>query len=367
MAHDLNNVLGVVIAFAELLIDKVDESSPLRRYVRHIMDNSDRAAAIVDDMLTMARRGVQTEKVFNLNTTITEYHNSAEYQRLLTGHPHVRVDIHLDPELLNIQGSPIHLNKTIVNLVTNGMEAMPQGGRLTITTCNRYLDLPVHGYDEVKEGDYVVLSIADTGEGISEHDLKHIFEPFYTKKTMGKKSGTGLGLSVVWGTVKDHNGYIDVRSEVGEGSAFTLYFPVTRKETEKQKGVIPVNEYMGNGELILVIDDVYGQRELATQMLIKLNYQAESVSSGEEAIEYVKTKKPDLLVLDMIMEPGIDGLQTYMKILAIHPKQKAIIVSGFAETDKVKIVQQLGAGAFIKKPYVSEKLGLAVREALKRI
>jgi PAS domain S-box-containing protein len=365
VAHDLNNVLGVVIAFSELLLDKIDETSPLRSYVKHIMDNSDRAAAIVDDLLTMTRRGVQTEKVFNLNATLIDYQKTPEYQRLLMLHPHVRVETRLDPELLNIQGSPVHLTKTIMNLVTNGLEAMPNGGCLTITTVNQYLDRPVPGYDEAKEGDYVVLSVSDTGEGIPVDDMKRIFEPFYTKKSMGK-SGTGLGLSVVWGTVKDHNGYIDVQSEVDKGSTFILYFPVTREEIAKQAGAVPVSEYMGKGELILVVDDVFGQRELATQMLVKLNYNVESVSSGEDAVAYVKSRKPDLLVLDMIMDPGLDGLETYRRIIEIHPQQKAIIVSGFSETDKVKRVQELGAGAFVKKPYASERLGVAVRGILER-
>jgi PAS domain S-box-containing protein len=365
VAHDLNNVLGVVIAFAEILTDKIDTSSPLRTYVKHIMDNSERAAAIVDDLLTMARRGVQKEMVFNLNAVIKEYLDSPEYQRLLALHPHTQTEAHLDPELLNIQGSPVHLGKTIMNLVNNGLEAMSQDGRLTVTTQNQYLDHPVQGYDEVKEGDYVVLSITDTGEGIPASDLKRIFEPFYTKKAMGK-SGTGLGLSVVWGAVKDHKGYIDIESKVGRGSTFRLYFPVTRESLPESESAVPISSYMGNRELILIVDDVYGQRELATQMLMKLNYQVDSVDSGEEAVEYVKKKKPDLVVLDMIMNPGIDGLQTYSKILAINPDQKAIIVSGFAETEKVKLVQELGAGAFVKKPYMSQKLGIAVRQELNR-
>jgi PAS domain S-box-containing protein len=366
VAHDLNNVLGVVVAFAELLLDKIGESSPLRSYVKHIMDNSDRAAAIVDDLLTLARRGVQTEKVFNLNAIVEDYLQTPDYQKLLTHHHSVYVEVNLDRELLNIKGSPIHLTKSIMNLVTNGMEAMPQGGCLTITTFNQYLDRPFQGMDEIREGDYVVLSVSDKGEGISKDETKKIFEPFYTTKSMGK-SGTGLGLSVVWGMVKDHNGYIDVQSKVGEGSTFTLYFPVSRSDVAKQEEAVPVSEYMGNGEAILVVDDVHAQREAVVQILNKLNYQAESVSSGEEAVDYVKGRKPDLIVLDMIMDPGIDGLETYKRITAIHPQQKAIIVSGYAETDKVKQAMDLGAGAFVHKPYVLEKLGVAIRKELDRI
>ena len=168
----------------------------------------------------------------------------------------------LEADLLNISGSSVHLGKSFMNLVSNAAEAMPSGGALTIKTGNQYLDKPVSGYDEVREGDYVVLSVSDTGEGIPASDLKRIFEPFYTKKVMGR-SGTGLGLAVVWGTVKDHQGYINVESEEGKGTTFTLYFPVTREEISPEQVSVSAAEYMGNGESILIVDDVKEQRELA--------------------------------------------------------------------------------------------------------
>ncbi|MBW2709728.1 MAG: response regulator [Deltaproteobacteria bacterium] len=249
-----------------------------------------------------------------------------------------------------------------MNLVSNAAEAMPEGGRLTISTENRYIDRPISGYDTVKEGDYVVLTVSDTGTGISPEDMDKIFEPFYTKKKMGR-SGTGLGMAVVWGTVKDHNGYIDIRSAEGSGTIFTLYFPVTRKSVE-ERTEISLSEYIGNGEAILIVDDVEQQRKIASGMLKELGYLVASVPSGEAAVEYLKEKSVDLIVLDMIMDPGMDGLDTYKKILEIHPGQKAIIASGFSETDRVKALQHLGAGAYIKKPFLLEKLGVAVKEEL---
>jgi CheY-like chemotaxis protein len=242
---------------------------------------------------------------------------------------------------------------------------MPKGGILTIKTANQYLDKPIQGYDEVREGDYVVLSVSDTGEGIPAAALKSIFEPFYTKKVMGR-SGTGLGLAVVWGTVKDHQGYINVQSEEGRGSIFTLYFPVAREEISSETVIVAMSKYMGSGESILVVDDVKEQRDLATGMFRKLNYNVASVSSGEEAIKYVKEHHVDLMVLDMIMDPGMDGLDTYKSVIEIRPTQKAIIVSGFSESDRVHDAQALGAGAYVRKPYTIEKLGLAVRNELDR-
>ncbi|MGA2331835.1 MAG: ATP-binding protein, partial [Syntrophales bacterium] len=296
---------------------------------------------------------------------IADSQQSPEFNNLSSYHPSIKIRTDLEPDLLNISGSSVHLGKTVFNLVSNASEAMPNGGIVTIKTGNQYLDRPIQGYDDIREGDYVVLSVSDTGEGIPASDLKRIFEPFYTKKVMGR-SGTGLGLAVVWGTVKDHNGYINVESEEGKGSIFTLYFPASREGLSAEAAAISISEYMGKGESILIVDDVKGQRDLAEGMLKKLNYNVSSVSTGEQAIAYLKEHKIDLIVLDMIMDPGMDGLDTYKKVLEIHPQQKAIIVSGFSETDRVSAAQKLGAGAYVRKPYVIEKLGLAVRNELDR-
>jgi CheY-like chemotaxis protein len=250
-----------------------------------------------------------------------------------------------------------------MNLLSNAAEAITDHGEVTILTENRYLDKPMTGYDHIQEGDYVVLRVSDNGKGIRGGDMGKIFEPFYTKKVMGR-SGTGLGLAVVWGTVKDHGGYIDVQSEEGKGSAFTLYFPVTREERVSDQKEVSPESYRGRGESILVVDDVKEQRELATAMLNNLGYRVSAVSSGEEAVAYLKTHRIDLMVLDMIMDPGMDGLETYQKVLEINPKQKAIIVSGFSETDRVKKAQELGAGAYVRKPYIQEKIGLAITREL---
>ena len=365
VAHDLNNVLGIVVGYSELLANDSGESSSARSKAREILKGGLRAAAIVKDLLTLARRGVTNRKVLNFNKIVLECRNSPEFAGISSYHPNVRLEIDLEANLLNISGSAVHLSKSLMNLVSNAAEAMPEGGLITIKTGNQYLDKPVSGYDEVREGDYVVLSVSDTGEGIPAGDLKRIFEPFYTKKVMGR-SGTGLGLAVIWGTVKDHLGYINVESQEGKGTIFTLYFPVTREEISQEQVSISAAEYLGNGESILIVDDVKEQRELAGTILKMLNYTVVSVASGEEAVEYLKQNAVDLVVLDMIMDPGMDGLDTYAKILETHPHQRAIIVSGFSETERVSRSQALGAGTYVKKPYVMEKLGLAVRNELDR-
>ena len=365
VAHDLNNVLGVLVGYSELFLLKIPPDDPLRKYALNIMKSSEKGAAIIQDLLTMARRGVAVAEVVSLNRVVTEYFESPEYEKMKAYHQHVTFRIDLDDDLLHMKGSPVHLGKTLMNLVSNAAEAVPGEGEMTVRTRNCHLDQPIRGYDGLKEGDYVVLEVTDNGKGIAKDDLTKVFEPFYTKKVMGR-SGTGLGLAIVWGTVKDHNGYIDLQSEEGEGTTFTLYFPVTREAPAAVVEALPLTRYTGNGETILVVDDVAEQRELAVNMLGSLGYRVTAVSGGEEAVERLKEEKADLVVLDMIMDPGIDGLETYRRMLAINPEQKAVIVSGFSETEAVRELQELGAGAYVKKPYILGKIGAVVKEALEK-
>ena len=363
VAHDLNNILAGLVSYPELLLMDLPEDSPLRKPILTIQRSGEKAAAVVQDLLTLARRGVAITEAVNLNNIISDYLKSPEYGKLREFHSDVKLKTDLETDLLHISGSPVHLSKTIMNLISNAAEAMPEGGTISISTENRYIDTPIRGYEDVKEGDYVTLIVSDTGIGIPLEDREKIFEPFYTKKVMGR-SGTGLGMAVVWGTVKDHNGYIDVQSREGEGTTFTLYFPVTREELANEKLHLSLEDIKGRGESILVVDDVEVQREIASSMLKKVGYSVTSVSSGEEAVEYMKNNQANLIILDMIMDPGIDGLETYKRILELYPEQKAIIVSGFSETKRVKEAQRLGAGSYVKKPYILEKLGFAVRTEL---
>ncbi len=363
VAHDLNNILSGLVSYPELLLMDIPLDSPLRKPILTIKESGEKAATIVQDLLTLARRGAATIDVVNLNQIITKYLKSPEFKKLESFHPSIQFETKLEKHLLNIAGSPIHLSKTVMNLISNAFEATFNGGKICISTENRYIDLPVNGYDDVQEGDYVLLTISDTGIGLSAEDKERIFEPFYTKKIM-QRSGTGLGMSVVWGTVKDHNGYIDVQSSKGQGTAISLYFPVTREEIPIWKTQLSIENYMGNSEKILIIDDVEEQREIASEMLSKLGYSVATVSSGEEAVDYMRKNSADILVLDMIMEPGIDGLDTYKKIIEFRPGQKAVIASGFSETVRVKEAQRLGAGTYIRKPYTLEKIAWVVREEL---
>jgi CheY-like chemotaxis protein len=301
----------------------------------------------------------------NLNTVVSEYLKSPEFKKLQTYHPLVKVEACQNPDLKNISASPVHIFKTVMNLISNAAEAMPDGGNIRISTENRYLKKPFEGYTTIAAGSYAVLSISDSGTGIAQEDLERIFEPFFTKKKMGR-SGTGLGMAVVWGTVNDHKGFIDIHTKEGEGTTFTLYFPITHAKSKKEKPAISINDLKGHGESILVVDDVKEQRDVAYEILKKLDYSVMSVASGEKAIEYLKDNSADLLVLDMIMSPGMDGLETFRRVCGIVPDQKAVIVSGFTETEKVRQAQALGAGAYVKKPYSVETIARAVRNTLEQ-
>ena len=361
VAHDLNNILSGIVSYPQVMLRRLPEDSNLRKPVLTIQNSGKRAAAIVQDLLTLARRGVLTMEDVDLSTVASDYLKSPEFKVMKKNYPNVQVQTTLEDGTLNITGSPVHLSKTVMNPVTNAIEAIDESGKVSVTTENKYVDTLIKGYDQVENGDYVTLSVVDNGCGISKRDLERIFEPFYSKKVMGK-SGTGLGMAVVWGTVKDHNGYIDVDSEVGRGTRFTLYFPAARKMQSLPEAVTEsIDDFMGQGESVLVVDDIAEQREIASEMLEQLGYAVHTVSSGEAAVAYLQENSAEILVLDMIMPPGMDGLETYKQVLQFKPDQKAIITSGFAETERVKEALSLGAGAYVKKPYMLETIGRALK------
>ncbi len=366
VAHDLNNILSGIVTYPDLLLMKIGADSPLAKPLQTIKESGERASAIVQDLLTLARRGVTVKEPIHLNLLLAQYLHSPEFLQLQTHHGGIAVVTDCAPDLLNILGSPVHLAKTIMNLVTNAAESMEQGGEIRIKTENRSIDHGLQLYENIGQGEYVVLEVEDKGSGIRPEDLDKIFEPFYTSKKMGK-SGTGLGMAVVWGTVKDHQGYINCESQLGIGTTFTLFFPVTAKSALHQLQTVPLaNEYRGDGEKILVIDDIEEQRDIAATILTELGYRVTTASSGEEALVLARREHFDLLLLDMILGSGLDGLDTYRQFLLLAPGQKAIIISGFSETARITEALRLGVGQLVRKPYMIVTLGAAIREELNR-
>ncbi len=187
VAHDLNNVLSAVIGYPELILETMAEDDPHRKYIQTILTSGNKAAAIVEDLLALARRGVQQSVLLDINRIISQYLISPEHVNTMSSHPDVSIETFLEPDLMKIRGSEIHIQKSVMNLVNNAAEALPDGGRIILKTENYYADKPITGYQQLDEGDYVLLSIKDNGQGISNDDLEHIFEPFFSKKVMGAK------------------------------------------------------------------------------------------------------------------------------------------------------------------------------------
>ena len=364
VAHDLNNILSGIINYPELILLKLPQDHELTKDVKNIQDSGHRAALLVSDLLTISRGIASVQEVANLNDLVTEYFQLPEFLKLSSQYPEISFKKNLDSDLANLFCSPVHINKCIMNLVTNGAEAISGTGVITVTTQNIKITEPQSKL-ELRQGDYVLLSVTDNGPGITEKNINSIFEPFYTKKKMGR-SGTGLGLYIVWNTIQDHNGKIIVRSG-NKGTSFQLYFPATHaKQKTLQKIGTAVSDLLGDKQQILVVDDEKNQRDIACKLLRSLNYEPICIESGEKAIEYIENNPVPLIVLDMIMDPGITGLTTFKKILQRYPDQKAIIASGYAESDLIRKTQKLGASYFLSKPYTIIQLGEALKNALKQ-
>ncbi len=364
VAHDLNNVLAGLINYPELILMDLAEDSRFREPVEGIKASGERAVAIVEDLLTVARGVAVQKEILNINDIIEDYLKSPEHEKLVQFHPSVTIKTCLGPDLANMEGSYIHIRKAIMNLVSNAVEAITGAGNVLISSRNFYSEKQITEHQDSKTGEYIILSVSDDGPGIAQEDIEKIFEPFYSKKVMGR-SGTGLGLAVVSNIIQDHRGYIDIETDKN-GTTFNIYFPSVKGDALKRKLHVPIIEYQGNNEKILIVDDVASQRKIIFNMLTKLGYDPVTVSSGEEAVEYIKRNYIDLVLVDMIMEPGINGKETYERMIKIRPGQKALILSGFAETDDVKNTLQMGAGKYIKKPFSLEEIGIVIKEVLNK-
>lgn len=362
VAHDLNNILSGVTGYSELILHDLPEDSKLQKPLKAIQDSGSRAAAVVADLLTVARGVASNRTVHDLNLLAQEYLSSPEYDTLQSRHPQITYKHKLAAVHSPILCSSVHIKKCLMNLVTNASEAVDEAGTVSIVTENRSIDNETAARHTIQPGEYVVLSVCDNGPGIEDKDLERIFEPFYTKKIMGR-SGTGLGLTVVWNTMRDHGGGISVKSS-SEGTCFQLFFPLTAEKEHAPINSDTLEDLKGQGDSILLVDDEPQLREIGTQMLQTLGYNVVSVPSGELALSFCKKNRVDLLVLDMLMEPGMNGRQTFDEIRKIYPDQKAIITSGFSKTKDVKATFRHGVSGFIKKPYSMIQIGRAVKDAL---
>jgi len=357
VAHDFNNLLAPIMAYPEFIHDELSHDNKAHAYIDAIEDAANKMAVINQDLLTMGRRGHYNQEVFDLNRVVLQAAQEME-SRTKT----VTVERDLCEDLMNIKGGAAQVHRLLTNLFVNAKDAMDDMGQITIRTENYYADDTSIAFGRVPRGEYVKLTVSDNGCGIPDDIIQKILDPFFSTKTANKKRGSGLGLSVVDAVMKDHSGYLDLSSKVGQGTSFYLYFPVSREDS----GESETKQLAGGTERVLVVDDDDIQREVSSRLLKKLGYEVSSIESGEKAVEYIRENPQDIIILDMVMPGGMDGTETYRQVLEVSPQQKAIILSGFSESDRVMEVQKLGAGAFVRKPITKTTIAAAVRIELDR-
>ncbi|MDP2989301.1 MAG: ATP-binding protein, partial [Kiritimatiellota bacterium] len=314
IAHDFNNLLTPLVAYPEFIRAKLPENSPAHADLDVIVKTAQQMTHINQQLLALSRRAYHEQSVLNINAVIETESLFLERDESAKG---IKLDLALAGDLLNMKGSPQQLLRVIQNLCQNAIEAMGPAGTLTIKTENVCLATAVKKYELMTPGEYIKVSIADTGHGIPPEIQDKLFDPFFTTRKADKQRGSGLGLSVVRGIVKDHQGFIDLESTVGAGAIFSLYLPACR---DKIQPVAPEKNYTGT-ETILVVDDDKLQVEVMTRLLQAMGYTVENAHSGEEALQLFATHKeeghfPQLVILDMVMGEGMDGARIYQELKA---------------------------------------------------
>lgn len=355
IAHDFNNLLGPLVAYPEMISSHFPDDPRIQEMLRDMEAAARQIADINQELLTMSRRGHYNLEPLDLNRLVEHG------LRTLTPPAQVTVHRELFERLPLVRGGASQIMRLLTNLITNAFDAMPEGGTLTIRTSQVKLTAPLKRYAEIKPGEFIRLDVTDTGRGIPAGTAERIFEPFFTTKKADRKRGSGLGLAVVHSVMEDHEGYVDFESEPGEGTMFSLFFPVNAMTVQDPT---PSSEVpMGRGERVLVVDDDAMQRRIAERTLKRLGYEVQTVSSGEDAVDFVAHNPQDVLLLDMVMD-GIDGAETLRRIKRLYPNQIAIILSGYACSDRVEEALRLGARGFIQKPVHLVSLATALVEAL---
>jgi PAS domain S-box-containing protein len=359
IAHDFNNILTSIMGYAELLKLKFTDTSARERQAADIIIKStERASDLTRQLLAFARGGKYNPVPLIINDLIKQTINVSEkiFEK------NIKVKYDLEKKLNPIEADKNQLDQVLTNIIINAKDAMPNGGELIFKTWNVYLDEEYTSkFQELKPGNYVKISIIDTGMGMPRSIKDHIFEPFFTTKGAGR--GTGLGLATVYGIIKNHNGHITCTSELGKGTTFTLYLPATEKEI-----IIEENEskVIRGEETILLVDDEAYVRDVAKRQLQRLGYKAVTAGDGIEAVDIYKKKKKkiDLVLLDMVM-PNLAGKETYRELKDINPDIKVVLISGFSQNDKATETLKEGALAFIQKPFKLYELSKILAGVLK--
>ena len=381
VAHDLNNALGPLLSLPSILVNEIggraESDSPdrdqLRADLNAIHSAALRASQTIQDLLTLGRQGRTERHALDLNEAIENWHRGAPATKTEVG-----VFLALADQPLVIEASEGHLIRALANLVRNAIEAVDGGGVVRIETRSARLTTPHQGHELVPAGEYALLQVADTGNGIARALRGRLFEPFVTSKRISGQSGSGLGLAVVHGVVKEHGGFIDVQSERGHGTTFTLYFPLTDAVPAARP---PLSVPPRGSARILVVDDDPVQLRTTRRVLGHLGYEVTTLPSGTEAYQLISGAGPagvlaattasneppfDLIVMDVMLNESLDGVQVIERIMALFPNQKAIITSGNATDSRVR--RALDAGiAWLNKPYTVNALAKAVQSQIEAV
>ncbi len=359
IAHDFNNIMGAISGYADIIRHRYGEDPKLDKYAQMILSATTRASDLTGKLLTFARKSKLQMAAFDIHDVLNDVKGLLEY----TIDKKIEISCKLNAADPVIIGDSTQFQSAIMNLALNSRDAMPDGGELVLRTENINLDKDFSKSRAyiVAPGYYVAVSVKDTGTGMDKQVLSHIFEPFYTTKDVGK--GTGLGLASVYGTLKSHNGYIDVESEPGKGTSFTLYFPVNCKarrcSSEAPKECVP-----GKGH-ILVVDDEIFLLDAVQEMLTWLGYDISVCTNGKDAVEFVKRdpSNVDLVILDMMM-PNMNGRECFRQLKELKNDIRTLIATGCKMDDELQQVLKEGAIGIIHKPFVSAQLAEAVQDAL---
>lgn len=376
VAHDLNNVLGPLLAFPDHMLAQL-ESIPttpssideLREDIELIKVAGQRAAQTIKDLLTLSRQGRTAKLPMDVSSVLIECGggNAARHLRLSNSMTRIRVET--APEPLVILASEAHIVRAVTNLLQNAIDVSGAGGEVRLRSYSRQIGAPLDRYETILPGDYVVIEVSDSGGGLPGDTRQRIFEPFFSTKRLGQGSGTGLGLAIVHGVVKEHDGFIDVESTPGMGTTFSLYFPRSHGRIASTR---PPQARRAGGERILVVDDDPIQLRTCERVLTRCGYKVQTTSSGLDACERCtlaaagKAQGFDLIVMDVQLSEGEDGLDIYERILKIIPRQKAVLASGHAPSHRIEAALERGI-PWLQKPYTADALNDIVRAALDEI
>jgi PAS domain S-box-containing protein len=346
IVHDFNNMMTTIMGYSSLILSKLGEEDPLQAGIEYIKQAGERAASLTEQLLLFTRKQAPGPKAFDLNTVVIDME---EMLRRFVGED-TKVDSALEPGFRYVKANPTQIEQVIMNLVINAHEAMPGGGKLTIKTENVTLDEDqCRDIPDAYPGTFVCLSVSDTGAGMDEKTLRQIFKPFFSTKDQG----TGLGLSIVSSIIKQHKGWIAVSSTPSQGSTFRVYLPAYLGDVDYQpEAIIPVEEFQGTGERILVIEDDPGVRAAVSEMLRANGYVVVEAEGANAALDVFDKHKGDFqLVLCDIVLPDLDGLELVDALLAQNPSLAVLLTSGYADQRiPWPLLYEKGYG-FLQKPY----------------